>query len=174
MAAALYLRNSAFGLRLAAVRDNEAAAAGLGVAVYWHRFAAFLASSVLTAMAGTVIAYQYVAVSPTGVANVNWSLNAILMTLVGGMGSLLGPLLGVGVVYYGLTRQLQDFQVLSLLVEGVLLVLIVKFAPAGVWALLTRAARATWQRRPRRLPPPQTQQPTPLDQSPQPTPLDLV
>ena len=174
MAAALYLRNSAFGLRLAAVRDNEAAAAGLGVAVYWHRFAAFLTSSILTAMAGTVVAYQYVAVSPTGVANVNWSLNAILMTLVGGMGSLLGPLLGVAVVYYGLTRQLQDFQVLSLLVEGVLLVLIVKFAPAGVWALLTRAARATWQRRPRRLPPPQSPQPTPLDQSPQPAPLDLV
>jgi branched-chain amino acid transport system permease protein len=156
MAVALYIRNSAFGLRLAAVRDNEAAAAGLGVAVYWHRFAAFLASSVLTGMAGTVVAYQYVAVSPAGVANVNWSLNAVLMTLVGGMGSLLGPPLGVVVVYYGLTRQLEGFQVLSLLVEGVLLVLIVKFAPAGVWALLTRAARAGWQRRPRRVPQPQT------------------
>ena len=92
------------------------------MAVYWHRFAAFLASSVLTGMAGTVVAYQYVAVSPAGVANVNWSLNAVLMTLVGGMGSLLGPPLGVVIVYYGLTRQLEDFQVLSLLVEGVLLV----------------------------------------------------
>jgi hypothetical protein len=53
MAVALYIRNSAFGLRLAGVRDNEAAGVGLGVAVYRHRFAAFLASSVLTGMAGT-------------------------------------------------------------------------------------------------------------------------
>ncbi|GFJ87299.1 branched-chain amino acid transporter membrane protein [Phytohabitans rumicis] len=142
MALATYVRYSAFGLRLAALRDNEPAAAGLGVAVYQHRFAALVASSVLTGMAGAVVAYQYVAVSPSSVASVNWSLNAVLMTLVGGAGSIVGPVFGVTVVYYGLTRMLEGFQVLSLLVEGALLVLIVKFAPTGVWALIVRAARA--------------------------------
>jgi branched-chain amino acid transport system permease protein len=148
MALAAYVRFSAFGLRLTALRDNEPAAAGLGVAVYGHRFAALVSSGMLTGMAGAVVAYQYVAVSPAGVASVNWSLNAVLMTLVGGAGSLVGPVFGVTVVYYGLTRMLEDFQVLSLLVEGTLLVLIVKFAPAGVWALITRLARAV--RSPRR------------------------
>ncbi|MEU4160845.1 branched-chain amino acid ABC transporter permease [Actinoplanes sp. NPDC026670] len=142
MALAVYVRYSAFGLRLTAIRDNEPAAAGLGVAVYRHRFAALVLSSALTGMAGAVTAYQYVAVSPGGMASVNWSLNAVLMALVGGAGSVLGPVLGVVVVYYGLTRQLEDFQVVSLVVEGVLLVLIVKFAPAGIWSLLTRAGRA--------------------------------
>jgi branched-chain amino acid transport system permease protein len=142
MGLAAYVRYSAFGLRLAALRDHEHAAAGLGVAVYGHRFAALVSSSVVTGMAGAVVAYQYVAVSPAGVASINWSLNAVLMTLVGGAGSLAGPVLGTTVVYYGLTRMLQDFQVLSLLVEGVLLVVIVKFAPAGLWALVVRAARA--------------------------------
>lgn len=142
MALAAYVRYSAFGLRLAALRDNEHAAAGLGVAVYGHRFTALVSSSVITGMAGAVVAYQYVAVSPAGVASVNWSLNAVLMTLVGGAGSLLGPVVGTTVVYYGLTRMLQDFQVLSLLVEGILLVVIVKFAPAGLWALAVRAAKA--------------------------------
>ncbi|WP_030434818.1 branched-chain amino acid ABC transporter permease [Actinoplanes subtropicus] len=136
-----YVRYSAFGLRLGALRDNEPAAAGLGVAVYGHRFATWVGSSVLTGMAGAVVAYQYVAVSPSGVASVNWSLDAVLMALVGGAGSLIGPVLGTTIVYYGLTRMLEDFQVLSLLVEGTLLVLIVRFAPAGVLALLTRAAR---------------------------------
>jgi branched-chain amino acid transport system permease protein len=174
MAVALYVRDSAFGLRLAAVRDNEPAAAGLGVAVYRHRFVAFVASSVLTGMAGAVVAYQYVAVSPAGVANVNWSLNAVLMTLVGGMGSLLGPLLGVVVVYYGLTKQLEDFQVLSLLVEGVLLVLVVKFAPAGVWALLARAGRAAWTRSFRQGRPFTGATPDQDTEQPTPTRLDVV
>jgi branched-chain amino acid transport system permease protein len=157
MGVAMYARYSAFGLRLAALRDNEPAAAGLGVAVYWHRLVALVGSSALTGMAGAVVAYQYVAVSPTGVASVNWSLNAVLMTLVGGAGSLLGPALGVVVVFYGLTNRLEDFQVLSLVIEGVLLVLIVKFAPAGVWALTTRAGGALWALRHRpqreRIPP---------------------
>jgi len=142
MGLAAYVRYSAFGLRLAALRDNEHAAASLGVAVYGHRFAALVSSSIVTGMAGAVVAYQYVAVSPAGVASINWSLNAVLMTLVGGAGSLVGPVLGTTVVYYGLTRMLQDFQVLSLLVEGILLVVIVKFAPAGLWALVVRATRA--------------------------------
>jgi branched-chain amino acid transport system permease protein len=150
MAVAVYVRYSAFGLRLAAVRDNEPAAAGLGVAVYRHRFAAFIAHGALTGMAGAVVAYQYVAVSPAGMAGVNWSLNAVLMALVGGAGSLFGPVLGVFVVYYGLTRQLEDFQVASLVVEGLMLVLIVKFAPAGLWSLITRAGHALRQRRPGR------------------------
>lgn len=149
-AVAVYIRFSAFGLRLAAVRDNEPAAAGLGVAVYRHRFAALVVSAALTGMAGAVVAYQYVAVSPAGMAGVNWSLNAVLMALVGGAGSLFGPVLGVFVVYYGLTRQLEDFQVASLVVEGLMLVLIVKFAPAGLWSLITRAGHALWQRRPGR------------------------
>jgi branched-chain amino acid transport system permease protein len=147
MGLAAYVRYSTFGLRLAALRDNEHAAAGLGVAVYGHRFTALVSSSVLTGMAGAVVAYQYVAVSPAGVAGVNWSLSAVLMTLVGGAGSLLGPVLGTTVVYYGLTRMLQDFQVLSLLIEGALLVAIVKFAPAGLWALVVRAARALSRQR---------------------------
>jgi branched-chain amino acid transport system permease protein len=163
MAVAVYVRYSAFGLRLTAIRDNEPAAAGLGVAVYRHRFCALVLSGALTGMAGAVTAYQYVAVSPGGMASVNWSLNAVLMALVGGAGSVLGPVLGVFVVYYGLTRQLEDFQVVSLVVEGVLLVLIVKFAPSGLWSFLTRAGRAVWGRR---RAPARTSAATPEEQAP--------
>ncbi len=148
-AAAVYVRYSAFGLRLAAVRDNEPAAAGLGVGVYGHRLAALLLSGALTGLAGAVAAYQYVAVSPSGMASITWSLAAVLMALVGGAGSVLGPFVGVLVVYYGLTRQLEDFQVASLVIEGALLVVIVKFAPAGVVSLITRGGQALWVHRPR-------------------------
>ncbi|GGN00805.1 branched-chain amino acid ABC transporter permease [Streptomyces fuscichromogenes] len=141
MALALYVRHSAFGLRLTAVRDNEPAAAGLGVSVHRHRLAALVPTSTLTGLAGAVIAFQFVVISPDGVASVNWSLNAVLMTVVGGAGTVLGPVVGVGVVYYGLTRALQDQQTLSMVIEGVLLIAIVRFAPQGAWPLISRAVR---------------------------------
>ncbi len=147
MALALYVQHSAFGLRLAAVRDNEPAAAGLGVSVYRHRLAALVPTSALTGLAGAVIAFQFVVISPDGVASVNWSLNAVLMAVVGGAGTVLGPVVGVGVVYYGLTRALQDQQTLSLVIEGALLIAIVRFAPQGTWPLVCRAARVPTARR---------------------------
>lgn len=148
MGLAIFVKHSKFGLRLAAIRDNEPAAAGLGVSVTWHRFLALVPSSVVIGLAGAVVAYQFVAISPGGVANVAWSLNAVLMAIVGGTGTVLGPAVGVMIVYYGLTKQLESTQTLSQVLEGVLLIVIVRFAPEGIWPLscrlvarLTRAAR---------------------------------
>ena len=137
MALALYVKQSRFGLRMAAIRDDEQAAAGLGVAVYRHRLAALVVTSAFTGLAGAVVAFQFVAISPSSVASFSWSLNAVLMAIVGGAGTVMGPTAGVVIVYYGLTRQLQDFQTLSLVIEGLLLIAIVRFAPQGVWPLVT-------------------------------------
>lgn len=141
MAVAFWLKRSDFGLRLAAVRDHESAASGVGVPVTWYRFLALLVSSTLTALAGSVIAFQSIAVVPDGVASLSWSLNAVLMAIVGGPGTLLGPVVGVLVVYSGLTQQLQGLQTLSLVIEGVLLIVIVRFAPEGTWPWLVRMLR---------------------------------
>jgi branched-chain amino acid transport system permease protein len=138
LALALFVKLSGFGLRLTAIRDNEPAASGLGVSVYWHRLAALVQSSVIIGLAGAVVAYQFVAISPSGIASINWSLNAVLMAIVGGSGTVIGPVVGVLIVYYGLTRQLEDTQTLSQVLEGVLLIVIVRFAPQGVWPLLVK------------------------------------
>jgi branched-chain amino acid transport system permease protein len=141
MSLAVFIRHSGFGLRLAAIRDNEAAAAGLGVAVRRHRVAAFVASSALIGMAGAVIAFQFIAVSPDEIANLTWSLNAVLMAIVGGTGTVLGPVAGVVVVYYGLTQELASLQTLSELLEGALFIVIVRIAPGGIWPIACQLAR---------------------------------
>ena len=148
MGLAVFVKHSAFGLRLTAIRDNEQAAAGLGVSVYRHRLAALVPASMIIGLAGAVVAYQFVAISPSGIANISWSLNAVLMAIVGGAGSLLGPVVGVGIVYYGLTRQLEDTQTLSQVLEGMLLIIIVRFAPEGIWPLACRVSRRAWHSRP--------------------------
>jgi branched-chain amino acid transport system permease protein len=136
LASGLYVARSRFGLRLTAVRDNEPAASGLGVSVYRHRLGALVLSSVLTALAGAIIAYQSSALSPDGMFGLTWSLNALLMTIVGGAGTFAGPIIGVVLVYYGLTKQFESTQTLSTVIEGALILVVVRFAPGGIWPLV--------------------------------------
>lgn len=138
--AVLYVKNSTFGLRLTAIRDNEEAAEGLGVSAYRHRLAALVLSSGLTGLAGAVVAIQATAIEPSGMFSLAWSLNALLMCIVGGAGTFTGPIVGVLVIYYGLTKQFQGAQTLAIAIEGALLIIIVRFAPSGIWPTLLRLA----------------------------------
>jgi branched-chain amino acid transport system permease protein len=136
MIAALGVAHSGFGMRLKAVRDNEAAAVGLGVAVFRHRLGALLISGGLSGLVGGLLAMQQISFEPGGMLGLSWTINALLMTIVGGIGTVLGPVLGAVVVYYLLTKQLESYQTASVIIEGVLLVAIVRFAPRGLWPLL--------------------------------------
>jgi branched-chain amino acid transport system permease protein len=118
------------------VRDNEPAAAGLGVSVYRHRLGALVLASTVIAPAGALAAFQTIAVSPDGAFSFGWNLDALLMTVVGGAGTVLGPFFGVALVYWGLTKELANAQTLALFIEGALLVLVVRFAPRGLWPLV--------------------------------------
>lgn len=124
---------SGFGMRMKAVRDDEGAATALGVSAVRYRLAALLINGALSGLAGTLIGMQQVSFEPNGMLGINWSANALLMTIVGGVGTIVGPILGVVVVYYGLTLQLESYQELSQVIEGALLVVIVRFAPGGLW-----------------------------------------
>jgi branched-chain amino acid transport system permease protein len=144
----VFVARSPFGLRLTAVRDNEPAAAGLGVSVYRHRLGALLLAGAVIAAAGALAAFQTIAVSPDGAFSFGWNLDALLMTVVGGAGTILGPFFGVAVVYWGLTKELAGAQTFALFLEGALLVVVVRFAPRGVWPLvLALAARFRTRRR---------------------------
>ena len=136
MATAFFVSRSNFGLRLKAVRDNEGAATSLGVSAFNHRLSALLINGVLSGLVGGLIAMQQVSFEPVGMLGIGWTINALLMTIVGGIGTLIGPPLGAVVVYYLLTKQLASYQSVSIVIEGVLLVVIVRFAPRGLWPLL--------------------------------------
>ena len=142
MAAALLVQRSRFGLRLAAVREDEPAAVGLGVSAFRHRLAALVLSGTLSGLVGSVVALQKISFEPVGMLGIGWTLNALLMTVVGGIGTLVGPLVGAVVVHYFLTRRLESDPTVGLIVEGVLLVVVVRFAPRGLWPLSARGLRA--------------------------------
>lgn len=141
MIAAYLVAHSSFGMRLKAVRDDEAAATGLGVSAFRHRLGALLISGALSGLTGGLLALQQISFEPNGMLGIDWTINALLMTIVGGIGTVLGPAVGAIAVYYLLTKQLEDYQTMSIVIEGLLLVAVVRFAPRGLWPLLITSAR---------------------------------
>lgn len=142
MLAVFLVSYSTFGMRLRAVRDDETAATGLGLSVFRYRFTTFILFGGLSGVVGGLIAFQQSSFEPSGMLGLNWSINALLMTVV-------GPIIGTVVVYYILTRLLSSYDALSVIIEGALLVIIIRFAPAGLWPtalrLLRRRRRSTSQ-----------------------------
>lgn len=133
--AALVVQRSSFGLRLMAVRDNESAAVGLGVSSFGHKATALVLSGALSGVAGSLVALQQAAFEPGGAFSISWTLNALLMTVVGGIATVLGPVVGAVIIYYGVTKQLAGYQTTGLVIEGLLLIAVVRLAPQGLWPL---------------------------------------
>jgi branched-chain amino acid transport system permease protein len=136
------LVRSRFGLRLMAVRDDEDAAAELGVNGFTVKLTALTISAFFTGLGGGLVAMQKISLEPYSAFSVTWATSMIVMCVVGGLSTLAGPIVGA-VVIFGLQQLLLDFLTLSYLVVGVLLIVILLIAPNG----LTGAATAFWQRK---------------------------
>jgi len=144
----LYLERSRRGYQLAAVREDEDAALSLGVPARALKVAAIAVSAALTAMCGALWA-QYVGfVDPFYVFSVDLSVRFALAAIIGGLGTALGPFLGsllVTTLETYLRAQFggigAGFVGIYLIIYGVILILVVRFVPAGLTGWL--AARGT-------------------------------
>jgi branched-chain amino acid transport system permease protein len=147
----LYLDRSRRGYQLAAVREDEDAALSLGVPARWLKVAAICVSAALTAACGALWA-QYVGfVDPLYVFSVDLSVRFALAAIIGGLGTALGPFLGA-VLITTLETYLRatfggigaGFVGIYLIIYGSVLILVVRFAPAGLTGWISaRLARRT-------------------------------
>ena len=142
LAASIALYHSRFGLRLRAVRDDEEVADSLGVSPFFTKTTVMVISGGLTGLVGALLAYQRISVEPFSAFSLDWTISFIVMSIIGGLGTVWGPALGAVLIYYGLTVQLQAFPTASTIVSGVLMILLIKFLPfgllGGVQALVSR------------------------------------
>jgi len=133
------LVRSSFGLRLMAVRDDEDAAAELGVNSFGVKMTAYVVSAFFIGLAGALIALQSVSIEPNSAFSLNWTVNMIIMAVLGGMRSFWGPLLGATIFVV-----LQDY--VSSRTEnwmsfiGLFFVLIVLFFPRVILDAVRRRA----------------------------------
>ena len=142
------IENSRFGARLVAIRENEDAARALGVDAFTVKLGAMTISAALTAAAGCFYAQYYLFID-AGIAYGPWiSIEALLAPIIGGIGTVYGPLLGALVVRtLGEATKLMTGHApgLDLVIYGCVLVLVVAFAPRGIAGIFASARR--WLRR---------------------------
>jgi len=127
--------HSRFGLRLMAIRDNEDAAAELGVRGLTVKLGAFAVSAFFVGVVGALVAIQNSSVEPNSAFSLTWTIAMIVMAVIGGAATLTGPIIGA-VVIYGIQQQFQDYESWSTLITGGVLVLIVVITPGGLWGAI--------------------------------------
>ena len=140
LAISMWVRHSKFGLALISIREDEDAASDLGVNPYGAKLMAHALAAALTAAAGGVYAGYAAFVHPNGVFGFDISVAILLMPIIGGVGTVWGPV--IGAVVYGLVQEelIASFPQFHLLLYGGLLILIVLFEPSGVMGLFQKAS----------------------------------
>jgi branched-chain amino acid transport system permease protein len=140
-----WLTRSRFGYALVAIRENEQAAEALGIATYWYKVGAFVLSALPTAVAGGLFAYWQLSFDPVGEGgafDVSISVAMVLMTFLGGAGTILGPILGAIIIEYLDQYTLTAFPNIHAPLLGALIVLVTIFLPQGLVRLVQELGRA--------------------------------
>lgn len=134
------VRSSKFGLGLLAIRENEDAAEVMGVTTPQAKTWAYVLSAVVPGMVGVLFFFKNGNVEPHDAFPLHASIELLVMVMLGGQGTVLGPILGA-FAYQGMRGYLVTspvFKNIQLSVSGALLLLIVLFIPAGAIGWLRR------------------------------------
>jgi branched-chain amino acid transport system permease protein len=143
-----WLTRSKFGYALVAIREGEPAAAALGIATHRYKVGAFVLSAIPTAVAGGLYADWLTGFDPPTVFGVGISVEMVLLTFLGGAGTILGPLVGAIVFEYGSFRLLATGFSAHSAVLGLAIIIVTIFLPQGLVRLAQGLIRLPRRRTP--------------------------
>jgi branched-chain amino acid transport system permease protein len=123
------------GLMLTAIRDDEVAARSSGVRVGLARLLVFVVAGAGCGAAGAVLAISQLQVQPSAVFSVQWTAEMAFATIIGGIGTIEGPIIGTA-VFIVLQQTLQNFNAWYLIVLGLVAIVVSLFARRGLWGLV--------------------------------------
>jgi branched-chain amino acid transport system permease protein len=143
-----WIHVSRFGYRLRAIRENEDTAMAVGVNPAREKLASLMPSAFFTALAGSIYASYFSFVGPDTVLTIDISVQAALIAMLGGAGTVWGPVLGS--VVLTLTSEVFKtyFEHTHLVIYGLLLIVVVLLMPGGVVSLFQRRLRLRQQQGP--------------------------
>lgn len=140
VATAFFLLRSRVGLVLTAVRDNEVGARSLGARVTRAKRIVYLVAGAGCGAAGALLAVSQKFVQPFSVFSVQWSAEMIFVTVIGGIGSIEGPIIGT-VLFFVLQETMAQYGAWYLIVLGAVALFVALFAPRGIWGLISGKTR---------------------------------
>lgn len=129
------LLRSRFGIGLTALRDSEDAAESQGVDVKSLKLQVYVLSSFGAGLVGAIYFTSVLRISPGAAFDPNWAVAAIFIVVIGGIGTLEGPIIGAG-VFFALRWLLADYGAWYWLVMGAVAVVVIVFAPTGIWGFI--------------------------------------
>jgi branched-chain amino acid transport system permease protein len=131
------LRRSRLGLALAAIRDDETAARSLGIGVLRAKIVVWVIAAFGCGLAGAVYNLSLLRVDPDAAFTVDWSAYMIFIVVIGGLGTVEGPIIGA-VVFFTLQQKLANDGGWYLIILGTIAVLVAVWLRGGVWGVVSR------------------------------------
>jgi branched-chain amino acid transport system permease protein len=128
----LAMTRSSIGLALVAIREDEVAAAANGVAVLKYKVFAFAAGAFITGLCGSLNAFYLFRIDPSDAFNLNWVMVPILMAILGGAGTFVGPIIGAFILSAVFEVANALMPQLHSIFTAVFIVLVTLFLPDGI------------------------------------------
>jgi len=148
LALCAWLLRSRAGYYWQAIRENEEAAQALGINTFRWKMIAVMISSAMTAVAGVFFAFYYNNLFPEQIFHISRSIEIILGPIIGGVGTLFGPILGAALLTLladGITELLAAFgweiPGIKQVFYGIVLLSVIMFLPNGIWPFISKKLR---------------------------------
>jgi branched-chain amino acid transport system permease protein len=129
------LLRSRTGLALTAIRDNDVAAQSSGVNVFRSKLYVWVVAAYVCGVVGAVVAMNLLRIQPAAAFSINWTAYALFIVVIGGFGTIEGPIIGA-VIYFALLQSLSQYGTLYMLLLGIVAVIMATVAPKGIWGFV--------------------------------------
>lgn len=143
--AVAWISVSRFGMGLIAIREDEDAAAVMGVNTTLYKIAALVLSALFSALAGGIYAYYITFIDPSSAFDPKLNVQMVIMTVFGGPGTVLGPVIGAFILYTIYQTLASSISTAAALFYGIVIILAVIFMPKGLidlgWGIRRIGAR---------------------------------
>jgi len=133
-----FMVRSSTGLALRAVREDETSAAARGIHVLKYKVLAFSIGAFLAGLCGSLYGIYLFHINPDSVLKLDWTLYPVLMCVIGGTGSITGPILGA--LFINTVFSVADIYFVQMhpVMAGILIILVMKFMPGGLIGIIQR------------------------------------
>jgi len=132
---------SKFGFGIRSIKANEEAADSMGINTTFYKVTAWAISAFFTSIAGALYAYWMSFIGPDEVFDIMIAVNTIVIMLIGGAGTVLGPIIGAFIIELFAEVAWSTFLEYHLAVLGIMIIIIVMFVPKGVISSITDALK---------------------------------
>src|SRR5262249_20272977 len=130
-----WIRRTEFGATLIAIREDEVGAEMRGINTTLHKLTAFCIAAFSSGLVGGLWAYQNTFLTPDIVFIESRTVELVMMSMLGGLGTVAGPIIGAATIYWLRDIVWSNLLQYHLIAEGLLLIGIVLFAPEGIMGL---------------------------------------